>query len=256
MVIVNTFFFIFGAVVGSFLNVLIYRLPREESIIYPPSHCPNCKQHIKWHDNIPILSYFILLGRCRSCGSPISIRYPLVEISAGILFILISTLLGFRISDFGFWLYAFFASSMITVFFSDYETEIIPNEIILLGIPLGLLFHFLSGNIAASIIGCALGYSLLFLVSVLGKIIFRKEAMGYGDLKLAALMGAWLTSDWLLLALFLGYLIGAIWALMLLILKIKKRGDYIPFGPALSTGALIALFWGKPIIDFYVTHFL
>jgi len=248
--------FIFGTIIGSFLNVLISRLPREESIIYPPSHCPHCKKNIKWYDNIPIFSYFILLGRCRSCKSPISIRYPIVEALTGILFILINSLLGFRISDFGFWLNAFFVSALIVVIFADFETEIIPDEIIFFGIPLALIFHFFSGNIIASLFGCAMGYSLLFLISLFGKIIFKKEALGYGDVKLAALMGAWLTTDGLFPALFLGYFIGAFLALLLLIFKIKKRGDYIPFGPALSVGALLTLFFGREIINYYLAYFI
>jgi len=253
---VNTFLFVFGAIIGSFLNVLIYRLPREESIIYPPSHCPHCKKNIKWHDNIPIFSYFILLGRCRSCKSPISIRYPVVETMTGILFVLINTLLGFGIWDLGFYFSAFFVSAMIVAIFADYESEIIPDEIIFAGIPLALIFHFFSGNIIASVFGCAMGYSLLFLISASGKFIFKKEALGYGDVKLAALMGAWLTIDRLFLALFLGYFIGAAWALLLLIFKIKKRGDYIPFGPALSFGALLTLFFGREIINYYLAYFI
>ena len=246
---VNTFLFILGTIIGSFLNVLIYRLPKEESIVYPSSHCPNCKTNINWYDNIPIISYIILRGRCRSCKSPISLRYPTVEVLTGLLFILINTL---SLS----WIYAFFVSAMIVVMFADYETEIIPDEIIFTGIVTGLIFHYFSGNIIAAVLGCAAGYSTLFLISAFGKAIFKKEALGYGDVKLAALMGAWLAMDKLFLALFLGYLIGAIAALLLLIVKIKKRGDYIPFGPALSIGALLSLFWGREIISYYLANFL
>jgi len=156
----------------------------------------------------------------------------------------------------GFYFSAFFVSAMIVAIFADYESEIIPDEIIFFGIPLALIFHFFSGNIIASLFGCAMGYSLLFLISLFGKIIFKKEALGYGDVKLAALMGAWLTTDGLFPALFLGYFIGAFLALLLLIFKIKKRGDYIPFGPALSVGALLTLFFGREIINYYLAYFI
>ena len=144
---------------------------------------------------------------------------------------------------------------MIVAFFSDLETEIIPDEIIILGIPAGILSNLLSGNIAGSVTGCALGYSLLFLIAKLGKIIFKKEALGYGDLKLAALMGAWLAWDKLLLALLLGYIFGAVWAAILLALKRKKMGDYIPVGPARCAGALTVFFFGREIINLYLSVF-
>jgi len=261
-VLVNIILFVFGAVIGSFLNVLIHRLPREESIIFPSSHCPKCNTPIKWYNNIPIISYLLLRGKCRACHEPISFRYPIVECLSALSFVLIYSLFGFGlpagkagILDLGFYAYLFFTSLMLVAIFSDLENEIIPDEIIIIGIPVGLLWQWFSGNIAASVIGCALGFSILFLISQLGKWIFKKEALGYGDLKLAGLMGIWLGLDKLILALFIGYLFGAIWSLALLLLKIKKMGDYIPFGPWLCLGALISLFFGREIIAFYLAHF-
>ncbi len=254
--VVNIFIFILGAVIGSFLNVLIYRLPREESIVYPSSHCPNCKKAIFWYDNIPIVSFILLRGRCRNCGNPISPRYLLVEFMTGILFLLIGPIFGFGIWDFGFYFAAFFICLLIVAFFSDLETEIIPDEIMILGIPFGLLFNLLKGNLQAAVLGCALGYSFLFLISLFGRSVFKKDALGYGDVKLAALMGAWLLYDKVLLGVFLGYLIGAVVSIILLSAKIKKFGDYIPFGPYLATGAFLAFFWGPQIISYYLTNFI
>ncbi|MFA4966843.1 MAG: prepilin peptidase [Candidatus Margulisiibacteriota bacterium] len=253
--LVNIFIFIIGAVIGSFLNVLIHRLPREESIVFPSSHCPKCNVPIKWYDNIPIISYLLLRGRCRNCRAPISIRYPIVELFTALSFVVIYSLLGLRIWDLGFYAYAFYVSTMLVAIFADLENEIIPDEIIFFGIPAGLLWHWFSGDLTASIIGCALGFSLLFLISQFGRLIFKKEALGYGDLKLAALMGAWLLPDKLILALFIGYLLGAVWSLGLLALKIKKMDDYIPFGPWLCLGAVISFFFGREIIAFYLAHF-
>ena len=198
----------------------------------------------------------MLRGRCRSCHAPISWRYPLVETLTALLFLAIGPIFGFQISDLGFYFSAFFICLMVVAFFSDLETEIIPDEIIILGIPVGLLYAVLQGNIAPAVIGCALGYSLLFLISFLGRLAYKKEALGFGDVKLAALMGAWLMFDRVLLGIFLGYLIGAVVSVALLSLKVKKMGDYIPFGPYLAGGALIAFFWGGAIIKYYLTNFV
>ena len=252
--LVNIFIFIFGALIGSFLNVLIHRLPREESIVFPSSHCPKCNAPIKWYDNIPIISYLLLRSKCRNCHAPISIRYPIVEFITALSFLLIYSFFG-HTAHMGFSAYAFFTSLMIVAIFADLENEIIPDEIIIIGIPAGLLWQWFSGDIAASVLGCAFGFSTLFLISQIGKWIFKKEALGYGDLKLAGLMGIWLGPEKLILALFIGYFLGALWSLMLLSLKIKKMGDYIPFGPWLCLGALISLFFGREIIAFYLAHF-
>jgi leader peptidase (prepilin peptidase) / N-methyltransferase len=205
----------------------------------------------------------VLRGRCRDCKEPISPRYPAVELLTGLLFLAVYLYYppiqrdyfngGLLVADYGFIM--LFTCLLTVVFFSDYETEIIPDELVLIGIPAGLLWHFLNGALVPAVLSCALGYSLLFLVSKIGKLIYKKDALGYGDVKLAAMLGAWLPADRLLLALFLGYLIGALWALLLLALKMKKMGDYIPFGPALCAGALIALFFGAEISGFYLANF-
>lgn len=246
--IVNIIIFVFGLIIGSFLNVCIWRLPRGRSIFFPGSHCPKCKTAIKWYDNIPLVSYMILRGQCRKCGDPIFWRYPLVEFLTAVLFLasnLIHPEAYFNL---------FFISSLIVAFFSDLETGIIPDEIAYLGIPLGLLYAAMRGSVGDSALGVALGLALLLAVQKTGEFIYKKEALGGGDIKLAMLFGAFLGWQYLLLALFLGYLFGALEAVALMALKLKKTGDYIAFGPALCLGALVALFWGQPIIMWYLSQ--
>ena len=254
--LVNIFIFALGAVIGSFLNVCIYRLPLNRSIVFPPSHCPNCQKPIIWHDNIPILSYLLLWGRCRACQQPISLRYPLVELLNGILYLMIVSCLGFSVYDLGFYFTAYFVSTLIIIAFSDLETGLIPDQPIFLGIILGLIYGALGGRGLDPLLGAALGFALLFSVQKIGAYIYKKDVLGDGDLKLAAFMGAFLYPASLLLSLFLGYLMGAIVAVLLLLLRIKKMGDYIPFGPALAAGAALTLFFGPQLLNLYVAIFI
>jgi leader peptidase (prepilin peptidase)/N-methyltransferase len=251
VVVVNLFIFLLGCVIGSFLNVCIHRLPRGESILHPPSHCPKCQNKIQWYDNIPILSYLLLRGKCRHCKGDISPRYPIVEALTGFLFVLLNLNSSFVIRHSSFYFNAFFVSILIIAFFADLEEQIIPDEVIYLGIPVALLYAALRGRITEAVIGSTLGFLLLFLVQKLGAFLFKKEALGGGDIKLAALFGAQLLWQGLLLSLVLGYLIGAGEALLLLALRRKKWGEYIAFGPALVSGAFLTLFFGQQIIEFY-----
>lgn len=250
--LVNIFVFVLGSIIGSFLNVCIYRLPRNQSIVFPASHCPNCQKPIAPWDNIPIVSYLLLKGKCRACKQPISLRYPAVELLNGILYLMIPSLLGFRIFDFGFYFIAYFVSALIVMAFSDLETGLIPDQPIFLGIILGLLYGALGGRWADPLLGTALGFSALFAVQKIGGFIYKKDVLGDGDLKLAAFLGSYLYPSYLLLSLFLGYFIGALVALLLLAFKIKKLEDYIPFGPYLALGGILTLFFGPQIIDLYV----
>ncbi|MBI5700461.1 prepilin peptidase [Candidatus Saganbacteria bacterium] len=260
---VNIFVFTAGLIVGSFLNVCISRLPEEKSVAYPPSHCPNCNKLINFYDNIPVLSYLILEGKCRTCKQPISLRYPIVELLTGFLFILINSLLGFgtclsgrQVWDLGFYFYASFISFLLISFFSDLETQIVPDQPFFVIIPLALIYNFISGNIISSMLGLVSGFSILYTIGFLGKLYYKKDVLGGGDIKLAAAFGVSLGYQGLFLALLLGYFIGAASAAILVILKRKTMKDYIPFAPALTTGALVALFWGKFIINYYIANFL
>lgn len=254
--LVNIFVFVIGLIVGSFLNVCISRLPEEKSIAYPPSHCPKCKKSINFYDNIPIISYLLLLGKCRSCKQPISIRYPIVELLTGILFLYAFAGLGARDWGLGFYFNCAFISFLMISFFTDFETELVPDQPVLVIIPLALIYNFISGDIASSLLGLIFGFSILYTIGFLGKLYYKKDVLGGGDIKLAAAFGACLGYEKLFIALMLGYFIGAIVSVVLIALKKKTMKDYIPFAPALTTGALIALFWGKFIINYYVANLL
>ena len=254
MLILSIFIFTIGLAVGSFLNVCIYRLPRGESLIFPPSHCPNCGTPIRWYDNIPILSYFLLKGRCRSCLHPISPRYPLVEAITGFLYL--STFLFHRINGSSFTLFfrdIVFISFLIPIFFIDLSDQIIPNSLSYGLIILGLLFGLLTKSIFSSLLGIGIGAGLFSGIHLLGSFSLKKESLGVGDIKLAAGVGAGLGWDKALLCFFLSFIFGGIIAGFLLLFHLKGRRDRIPFAPFLVAGAFISLFFGERLIYFYLT---
>lgn len=253
--LVNLFIFAIGLIVGSFLNVCISRLPQDKSIIYPSSHCPHCKKPIKFYDNIPLISYLLLAGKCRNCKKPISIRYPIVELATGLLFLALPLGLGLGVAGYGFYFVASFICFLIINFFSDLETQTVPDWPSFIIIFLGLIYNFLSGTIVSSLFGIFVGFSILYLIGFFGKLYYKKDVLGEGDIKLTSAFGAFLGWQGVLFAIFLGYLIGAIFALGLIALKKKSLTDYIPFAPALTASALITLFWGSQLINFYVANF-
>lgn len=239
---------IIGLIVGSFLNVCIYRIPRKLSIIKPFSFCPTCKNTIKpWH-NIPILSYLFLRGKCAYCGEKISIRYPIVESINGTLYALSYMFFGL---DIVLPFILFFLSSLIVISFIDLDFQIIPDRIsislILVGLLLSVLPHSaynLVTDLKGSLLGILVGGGSLLIIALLSK-----GGMGGGDIKLNAGIGAFLGWQNALLTIFIGSLIGAIVGLIIL----KKTGNRkIPFGPFLSIGSIISLFWGKEIIRLYL----
>lgn len=241
-------FFLFGLVVGSFLNVCIYRIPRSISIIKPLSFCPTCGNPIKpWH-NIPILSFLFLKGKCAYCKTKISLRYPVVEVINGILYLFSYITFGLNLSLFFIF---FFVSSLIVISFIDIDFQIIPDVIsiplIFSGIVLSLVNEEvlnLASDIKDSLLGVLIGGGVLLLVSIVSK-----GGMGGGDIKLNAAVGAYLGWKSALLTLFLGSLIGAVVGLIVL----KKTGSRkIPFGPFLSIGAMISLFFGNYILNWYL----
>lgn len=244
--------------VGSFLNVCIHRLPRSESIIYPYSHCPLCGHRLSALDLAPILSYLLLWGRCRYCRKQISINYLLVEILTGVFFAGIA----YFFSPLQIIFYVAFVMLLVSIFFIDLENQVIPDSLSFTGIFLGLLYNllqslFASGGInwaplLSAFCGLALGYGLLFLIGYLGKIWFKKEAMGEGDFLLGAVLGAFLGWQGVLLSIFLAFLLAGMVLSMFLILRRVKFGQYVPFGPALAGGGIIVLFFGKQIINWYL----
>ncbi|PKL50411.1 MAG: prepilin peptidase [Nitrospira bacterium HGW-Nitrospira-1] len=251
--------FVFGAVIGSFLNVCIYRIPRNRSIIWPSSRCPSCNNPIKSYDNIPIFSYFLLRGRCRFCKGKISGRYPLVEALNAFFWLLVFWRFG---PGWNSAIYAMLCSAMIVITFIDYDFQIIPDRITLPGIPLGLVAGsfflpdpFLRATdlgYMASLIGAGSGFLFFYLIAFLSLKILKKEGMGGGDIKLMAMTGAFLGWKAVILTTFLGSLFGSIIGIGLMVFKGRQKGSLIPFGPFLAAGALISLFFGQEILKWYL----
>jgi leader peptidase (prepilin peptidase) / N-methyltransferase len=236
--------------IGSFLNVCIYRLPRGESIAWPGSHCPLCAYPIEFYDNIPLLSYLWLGGRCRVCRAPISMRYPFVETTNALGYL---TILWFFGPNWTSVLYALLFSALIVVTGTDLTHKMIPNVITLPGIVIGLLgaVTVLPVGVVNSVLGLAVGGGLLWLLAWLSPYLFGKEGMGGGDIKLLAMIGAFLGWKPALLTIMIGSLTGSIIGISLIALRIIKRDDYIPFGPFLVLGALLSMFFAQPLLDWY-----
>ncbi|NWG02555.1 MAG: prepilin peptidase [Syntrophaceae bacterium] len=242
---------ILGAIVGSFLNVCIFRLPKEESIIWPGSHCPHCNKPIQFYDNIPIFSYIFLNGKCRYCKKPISIQYPLVEgitaLSSFFLFMKFGPSLSYLF-------YFAFVAALIVITVIDLYHQIIPDVISLPGIGVGLIISLILPQITFfnSLIGVLLGGGSLFIVGTVYQWLFKREGMGGGDVKLLAMIGAFLGWKAVILTILLSSLVGSITGILIMALKGKDFKYAIPFGPFLSLGAVISLFWGQNIIDWYL----
>jgi leader peptidase (prepilin peptidase)/N-methyltransferase len=240
----------FGALVGSFLNVCIFRLPRSESIVWPGSHCSSCSHPIEFYDNIPLLSYLWLGGRCRACRKGISIRYPLVEVANALGYL---TILWYFGPTWTAALYALLFSALVVVTGTDLTHKMIPNVITLPGIAIGLIgaVTVLPVDWMNSVLGLTVGGGLLWLLAWLSPYLFGKEGMGGGDIKLLAMIGAFLGWKPALLTIMIGSLTGSIIGVSLIALHIIKRDDYIPFGPFIVLGALLSLFFAQPLLDWY-----
>lgn len=265
------FVFLLGLFIGSFLNVCIVRLPHGRSIVAPPSHCPRCRERIKWYDNIPVISFLILRGRCRSCGLPISWRYPLVELMNGAFFLACSR--AFGIGGEGVLAMAL-CSALIVITFIDLDHQIIPDAITLPGMFLGLalapffmhtlaeplpffLERFLSPGAAYaraflnSLIGLVMGAAPLLIIGWLWERIRHVEAMGGGDIKLMGMVGSFLGWKGAFLTIMLGALSGSLAGGALILLKKHSADKVIPFGPFLAAGAAVSLFSGGDILTWY-----
>jgi leader peptidase (prepilin peptidase) / N-methyltransferase len=242
--------FIFGACIGSFLNVCIYRIPAALSIVHPGSSCPHCKTMIPFYDNIPILSYLALKGKCRRCKAPIAIRYPLVELIGGLFSL--ACLLSFGPTLHAAVIFIFIATLMVVTFI-DLDHRIIPDKISLPGIPLFFLAAFAVPTVTwrASLIGIAAGGGSLFLVAWVYHLITGREGMGGGDIKLLAMIGAMVGWRGILFTLFAASAIGTIIGVLAMIRSGKGMKLAIPFGPFLAMGAILYLFFGNAIIYWY-----
>jgi leader peptidase (prepilin peptidase)/N-methyltransferase len=314
--------FIFGAVVGSFLNVCICRLPKEESVVFPPSHCPQCDYRIRWYDNIPIASYLVLRGKCRSCGTRISLQYPLVELLNGLLTVFLFLRFGTTPT---FLVLFVFCAALVVITFIDLEHQIIPDVIsvpgilvgylaslfvpvytrevfltgvtsglgsllillsgyrwlshreddagmlkqlvllILFAVPAGLaVWHYspvrhyhswtdpLAGSWTDSLLGILVGGGSLLLVACAYEAITKKEGMGGGDIKLLAMMGAFLGWRAIPFIIFASSLVGSVIGITVMLLQKKDAKLALPFGPFLAFGAVLYIFYGRQIIQWYL----
>ncbi len=245
-----------GLLIGSFLNVLIYRLPRNESVVGPRSKCPGCGRLVRWYDNVPLLSFLFLQGRCRDCHSVISIRYPIVEAITAVFSFLVWQKFHAPLP----YLYYFllFTAPLLTVTFIDLEHRIIPDVISLPGIVAGFAVSLLVAETSLkkaaldSFLGILAGGGSLFLVSWFYEKIRHQEGIGGGDVKLAAMIGAFLGWKGILLVLLLSSFLGSLVGIVVMILFRKDLKLALPFGPFLAAGALIQLFCGAELIHWYL----
>lgn len=240
-----------GLIFGSFFNVLIYRLPRQESVVWPGSRCPHCRHPLSVSDNLPLVSFLLLRGSCRYCQAPISYQYPLVEGMTSLATVLIGWTFGLSWAFFQAWL---FLSALLVVSVIDLSHQIIPNVITYPGIVIGFVLSWLTGAPGwySSLIGLLLGGGLLWLVAQGYELLARKEGMGGGDIKLLAMIGAFLGWPGVLVTLLSGSLIGTLVGLGLILIWKKDRTYAIPFGPFLSLGAVIYLFFGPALLNWYL----
>ncbi len=248
------FSFVVGSAVGSFLNVCIARIPGRESIVFPPSRCPRCLSRIRAYDNIPIVSYLFLRGICRSCGERIPFRYPLVETVTALLSMALFMRFGLT---FSYLVYFAFLCALVVVTFIDLDHRIIPDVVSLPGIVLGFVLSFLSAEIGwmDSAIGIIMGGGLLLLVAVVYVSLTGEEGMGGGDVKLLAMIGAFVGWKGVLFVIMVSSLLGTVIGGTIMLFSGKGRRFAIPFGPFLSLGALIYLFWGEALIGWYLSSF-
>jgi len=248
-----SFIFIFGMCIGSFLNVCIYRLPTSKSIADPPrSICPSCNRPIRFYDNIPVLSYIWLKGRCRNCDARISFRYPLVELMNGIVAVALVFKFGLSLESL---VYFVFISSLIVITFIDLDHQIIPDIITLPGIPMGLAASFALPTISfkASVLGLVLGGGSLWFVAWAYNLIARRDGMGGGDIKLLAMMGTIIGWKGVIFTIFASSLIGSCIGITMMLIKNKNMKFAIPFGPFLSVGAIVYVFLGSRFIAWYLS---
>lgn len=253
------FLFLLGLVVGSFLNCVIYRSAHELSFVKGRSFCPKCKHQLSWKDNLPLLSFIILKGRCRYCHSPISLQYPLVEFSTGILFVF--TYLHHRqnyelgMMNYGgvslilLVYYLVLVSALIVIFVTDLLYEIIPDEVVYSATVISLPYSLFTIH---SSLFTAIGASLFFLSLYLAT---SGRGMGLGDVKLAFLIGLVLGFPQTIIALYIAFLTGALVGVILVLSKKKKTKDHVPLGPFLSAGTIVSLFWGTQILEWLSAHF-
>ncbi len=245
------FVFLFGAAIGSFLNVCIYRIPLEQSVVSPRSRCMSCGAEVRWYDNIPILSWFLLRGRCRSCGVSFSIRYPMIELLCACLTLLLFLRFGISVP---FFVYFVLVASLIVITFIDFDHQIIPDEISLPGIGIGFIASFFmpEPDWISSGLGILAGWGGLAIIFYSYLWLTGREGMGGGDAKLLAMLGAFLGLKAVPFIIFVSSLVGTVAGVTIMLLQRKGRHLAIPFGPYLAFGAVLYIFYGSWLIDWYL----
>ncbi|MDF2840409.1 MAG: peptidase [Clostridia bacterium] len=250
MLTMQILIFVLGLSIGSFLNVCIYRIPEKKSIAFPASHCPTCEHSLNAIDLIPIVGYLINKGKCKYCGVKISIQYPMVELLTGILFLLLFHKFFITME---FIKYIVLVSLLIIITFVDIERQEIPDELILFGLVAGLLFNIynIKTDMVPGIIGFILGGGVFLIIAMV-----TNGAMGGGDIKLMAVLGLFFGWKLIIMIALISFVIGAVVSLILIAAKVKSRKDFIPFGPFISIAALLVIFYGTQIIQFYFRSIL
>lgn len=243
---------ILGLCVGSFLNVCIYRLPRGQSILSPPSRCPQCGRTLRWFDNIPVFSWIALRGRCGRCGARISMQYPIVEIVTALVWLLIAWL-----TPPG-WLLAsrlVLGTALIVLFMIDLEHQLLPNVITLPGIVVGLAFSFVAPpGPVDSLIGIVVGGGILYAIAAGYYFLRKEEGMGMGDVKMLAMVGAWLGLKMVLVTFVLSSMLGGLIGVVLIGSRRADMATKVPFGTMLAVGALVASLYGDSLLAWYLSR--
>lgn len=249
--LVEIIVFVFGLCIGSFMNVCIYRVPVSKSIVHPGSMCPKCGNVIRFYDNIPVLSYLWLKGRCRNCNESISIRYPLVEIISGLFSLCVFLIFGLSLEGI---IYYVFISTLLVITFIDIDHQIIPDTISIPGIPAGFIASFVLPSLTYldSLLGILAGGVSLFLVSWIYELIKGKSGMGGGDIKLLAMIGAFIGWKGVLFTIFISSAVGTLTGIIIMLRTQKGLKLAVPFGPFLSIGAVIYIFFGPQLIYWYL----
>jgi len=265
--VLSIFSFVLGAMVGSFLNVCVYRIPRNLSVVRPRSKCPKCENPIAWQDNIPVVSWLILGAKCRHCGQTISWQYPLVEAITGLLFFLVFWRFGLTAAT---PVYMVVSAALVLVTFVDLTDWTIPDEVTLPGIPIGIAVAALgmylgdrSGlmvqNVFNAMGGAALGAGILYALDKVALFVLKKPGMGLGDVKLMAMLGAffglWGAGLIIMIAAILGSVVGIAMVIAQKRKGVEEESHYLPFGPYLSMAGIIVMFFGPQIVEWYTSGF-
>jgi len=242
--------FAVGTIIGSFLNVVIYRVPNDKSILFPPSACPNCGRGIKPYENIPIFSYLFLRGKCAGCHSPISIQYPVVEGLAGLILVGLLYRFGWDLDRL---IYAPLLLILLALSVIDLQVYRLPNPIVLAGAILGLALLLLVRDRSLVMIGggALLGGGLLWFNWLVGRVLFKRDGVGMGDIKLATMLGMWMGPGYILQTFFWAVVSAAFIGIGMIVVKRTGMSQKIPFGPFLALGTVVTIFWGEQIWLWY-----